>query len=212
MFIKALARAPLKPFSRRVPADALRISIASIQREHAERFAAEFQGAAAVEVHHGDLLSLNCDAIVSPANSFGDMGGGIDAAIDRFYGGRAQPAVDARLADQFLGEIPVGCATLLDMGTKRFRYLVCAPTMRVPGLLGDSINAYLAMRAALITTVQYRNTPLIRSIAVPTLCTGVGGMPAEESARQMLCAYQSVLEERWREVQHPAMAPYAMRR
>jgi hypothetical protein len=32
-----------------------------------------------VRIHHGSILDLECDAVVSPANSFGFMDGGIDA-------------------------------------------------------------------------------------------------------------------------------------
>jgi hypothetical protein len=32
-----------------------------------------------VSVHHGSILDVECDAVVSPANSFGFMDGGVDA-------------------------------------------------------------------------------------------------------------------------------------
>ena len=65
-------------------------------------------GVPGVEVVHGNLLDLGCDAVVSPANSFGDMSGGIDKAIDDFHDGEAQRRVMAAIAEQFLGELPVG--------------------------------------------------------------------------------------------------------
>ena len=52
---------------------------------------------------------------------------------------------------------------------------------------------------------------VIRTLAVPGLCTGVGGMPSAEAARQMRVAYDIVIGGRWREVTHPALAPYALR-
>ena len=39
-----------------------------------------------VEVSNGDLTQAICDAIVSPANSFGFMDGGIDYAISERFG------------------------------------------------------------------------------------------------------------------------------
>ena len=72
-----------------VGAEALRVSFGDLSASVADRLAYHFHGVDAVEVVQGNLLDLDCDAIVSPANSFGDMGGGIDKAIDDFYGGEA---------------------------------------------------------------------------------------------------------------------------
>ena len=38
------------------------------------------------EVHLGNPLSFEIDAIVSPANSLGIMNGGFDAVLRRFFG------------------------------------------------------------------------------------------------------------------------------
>lgn len=205
------AERPIKKLARDLRGDELRITIACPEEEVASAFAEIFHSARGVEVYACDLLRLPRDALVSPANSFGDMGGGFDAQIDRHYGGAAQPAVMERIREEFLGELPVGSATILEMKTRAFRYLVCAPTMRVPGYLGSSINAYLAMRAVLVEVWRQRHFYPIRTIAAPALCTGVGGMAATEAASQMLAAYRSVIEEGWREASHPALAPLALR-
>ena len=41
-----------------------------------------------VEIVHGDIFSRPADALVSPANSFGFMDGGIDLAYSRRFGDR----------------------------------------------------------------------------------------------------------------------------
>src|SRR4051812_12500031 len=76
----------LKPFGP-VADDELRISLGDLSASVADRLAYYFHGVPAVEVVHGNLLDLDCQAIVSPANSFGDMSGGIDKAIDDFHRG-----------------------------------------------------------------------------------------------------------------------------
>src|SRR3954470_15421694 len=103
-----------------------------------------FADAEHVEVIEGNLLDLSCDALVSPANSFGDMSGGIDKAIDDFHQGTAQRALVAAIAEQFLGELPVGAALVVPLPTRRFSFLVAAPTMRIPGSIRGTINGYLA--------------------------------------------------------------------
>src|SRR5262249_3418507 len=153
----------------------------------------------------GDLFDLDCDALVSPANSFGDMSGGIDQQIDRFYAGAAQPATKERIAERFHGELPVGIATIIAMSTRRFPFLIISPTMRIPSSVPGTINAYLSMRAALVSILDHNKNGSVRisSLAVPGLCTGVGGMSAEEAAQQMRVAYNMVVLGEWRQIVHP---------
>lgn len=202
----------LKPFGN-VPTEALRITAGDLSPVVAESLAQVFADVPAVEVVHGNLLDLNCDAIVSPANSFGDMGGGIDKAIDDLSQGKAQRRLLAVIAERYFGEIPVGMATILELSSKRFPYLIAAPTMRIPGSIAGSINAYLATRAILVAVKQFNETAKrpIRSLAVSGLGTGVGGLNATDAAQQMRTAYDAIIGEQWRKVQHPVMAPYAMR-
>ena len=204
----------LKPFAEVTSPDALRLTIGDLNGDIARTLASEFADVPDVQVIEGNLLDADCDAILSPANSFGDMGGGIDKAIDDFHQGAAQRAVRAAIATHFLGELPVGMALVAEVSTARFPFIVVAPTMRVPGLLNGGINAYLSMRAALIAVRRHNihSSRTIRTMAVPGLCTGIGGMTATESAAQMRTAYDQVIGEQWRKVMHPMLAPYATRR
>jgi O-acetyl-ADP-ribose deacetylase (regulator of RNase III) len=196
----------LKPFGP-VAGDDLHISLGDLSPLMADRLAYHFQDVAAVEVVQGNLLDLECLAIVSPANSFGDMGGGIDKAIDDLHGGEAQRRVMAAIRELYLGELPVGAAVNVELPTRRFPFVVAAPTMRIPGSVEGSLNAYLSMRAALQHNA--RGGQPIRSLAVPGLGTGVGGMDQNEAAEQMRAAYDSVVGGQWRVVVHPAQAPFA---
>lgn len=206
----------IKPFAG--PAAPLRVSLCDRNPEVARALADRFDDLGAVEVREGDLLDLDGDALVSPANSFGYMDGGIDRAIDGFYQGAAQCAVLDRIADRFYGELPVGTATTIAMRPRpsRFPFLIVAPTMRVPGDARGTIHAYLAMRAALAAVLDQNAAPpsagRIAVVAVPGLCTGVGGMPPDESAAQMRAAYDMIVVGRWRTIGHPAQAPFALDR
>jgi O-acetyl-ADP-ribose deacetylase (regulator of RNase III) len=204
----------LKPFGKSAPTAGLRLSLCDRDAGVATTLAGAFADADAVEVVEGNLLDLECDGVVSPANSFGDMGGGIDKAIDDFHRGAAQRAVMAAIAEHFLGELPVGAALVVEVAARRFPFVVAAPTMRVPGGLDDTINAYLAMRAALVAVLRHNQGAgrPVRSLAVPGLCTGVGAMHPADAASQMRAAYDSVLGGQWRQVISPVMAPYALRR
>lgn len=202
----------VKPVGRNRNPDLVKVSLCDEKLEVAQSLARYFQDVDGVEVLAGNLFDLDCDALVSPANSFGDMSGGIDQQIDRFYEEAAQRAAMGRIAERFHGELPVGTATILAMGTRRFPFLIVAPTMRVPGRVSGTLNAYLSMRAALVAVLDHNQGTLarIRSVAVPGLCTGVGGMGADEAGPQMRAAYDMIMLEGWKRIIHPVQAPFAL--
>ena len=172
-----------------------------------------FAGEAGVSVVAKDILRCGCDAVLSPANGFGDMGGGLDKHLDDYTKGVAQHVVRERIRRQYFGELPVGSAFVVSLGLRRLKHLVVAPTMRIPGNVAGSLNAYLASRAALVACARHNaqaDDP-IRSLAAAGLCTGVGRMAPEESARQMHAAYRSIVGGEWQQAVHPALAPFADR-
>jgi O-acetyl-ADP-ribose deacetylase (regulator of RNase III) len=203
----------LKPFGHISTETSPLLSLGDRNGDVARALADAFAGVPAVQVLEGDLLDADCEAIVSPANSFGDMGGGIDKAIDDLHQGQAQQAVRAAIAERFFGELPVGMALIVEVPGPRLPFIVAAPTMRVPGKVGRTLNAYLSMRAALVAVLRHNafSTRPIRTLAVPGLGTGVGGLGAADAAAQMRTAYDQIIGGTWRQVLHPAMAPYVTR-
>ena len=149
-----------------------------------------------VEVRAGDYFVQPADAIVSPANSFGVMDGGIDLAIRDQLGFSIQGKVQDAIVDRFHGELPVGAAVIVETGDSRWKYLIAAPTMRVPERVSTSINAYLACRAVLVAAERFnreQGSKRIESLVCCGLCTGVGEMLPGRCARQMALAYKSML-------------------
>lgn len=202
----------IKPMARNLPGDLLRVSLVDRNPDVARAFLEHFHDVDGVEILEGNLLDLECDALLSPANSFGYMDGGFDKHIDDFYQGAAQRAVLSAIAERHFGELPVGVAILLEMPSRRFPSLVVAPTMRIPGAISETLNAYLALRAAFIA-IEERNSAggrRIGSLAVPGLGTGVGGMDPREAAQQMRAAYDMIIGQGWKHVAHPLQAPFVM--
>jgi len=151
-----------------------------------------FQGLDAVQISKGDIFELKADAIVSPANSFGYMDGGIDLVYIRRFGWELQDRLQARLKDQHDGELPVGQATIVETLDAAIPFMVSAPTMRIPMNVSTTVNAYLAFRAA-IRAVKRHNAESgrpIRSLLCPGLCTAIGMMPPGVAAKQMVTAYR----------------------
>jgi O-acetyl-ADP-ribose deacetylase (regulator of RNase III) len=155
-----------------------------------------FRAVPRVTVVEGDILEGCYDAVVSPANSFGFMDGGIDLVYRRYFGMDLQTRVQAKIRSEFHGELPVGQAMIVPTGHKTVPYLVAAPTMRIPDKIDHTVNAYLAFRAALLAVLAHNeaNTATIRSLGAPALGTGIGAMPIARAAHQMHAAYVSVFE------------------
>jgi O-acetyl-ADP-ribose deacetylase (regulator of RNase III) len=154
---------------------------------------AQFADCPAVEAIAGDYFQRPADAIVSPANSFGIMDGGLDLAIRDQLGFPLERKVQELIDEQYHGELPVGSAEVVETGDPRWRYLIVAPTMRVPEPIPFTINAYLAFRAVLVA-VQNCNRALgrleIDSLVCCGLGTGIGQVGANRCAMQMRAAFQ----------------------
>jgi O-acetyl-ADP-ribose deacetylase (regulator of RNase III) len=97
-----------------------------------------------VVVHRGSILDVHCDAVVSPANSFGFMDGGIDALYTHHFGIEVQIRVGRAIYERHHGELIVGNATIVETGNPHIPYLIDAPTIRVPMILRDTASLYLA--------------------------------------------------------------------
>lgn len=151
-----------------------------------------------VEVHRGSIFETGADALVSPANSFGFMDGGIDMLYSQRFGWELQERLQARIREAHHGELLVGSAEIVPtFGSPR--WLIAAPTMRVPMILGaETVAPYLAARAVLLAAKHgvIDGEPAsahLERIAFPGLGTGVGQVPAEVCARQVRAAIDEVV-------------------
>jgi len=153
-----------------------------------------FEGLPNVEVANTLFEQLpEFDCMVSPANSFGLMDGGVDAAIISYFGHDLMRRVQEHILDKYLGEQSVGTSFIIETGNDKHPYLAHTPTMRVPMDITRTDNVYRAMWAMLLA-VRAHNQAIerpIRSIACPGLGTGTGKVPFKEAARQMALAYRN---------------------
>lgn len=135
------------------------------------------------------------DCLVSPANSFGMMDGGIDAAITQFFGLSLERRVKERILEDYLGEQPVGTSFIIETGHSKHPFLAHTPTMRVPMSVKGTDVPYIAMWAMLLAIRQHNRTNqrTIMSVVCPGLGTGIGQIPYSEAARQMAIAYDHFL-------------------
>jgi O-acetyl-ADP-ribose deacetylase (regulator of RNase III) len=149
-----------------------------------------------VEVVQGYFERLPAfDCMVSAANSFGLMDGGVDAAIINFFGDQLMTRVQQRILTEYLGEQPIGTSLIVETQHPKHPFIAHTPTMRVPISIAETENAYIAMWAMLLAVRQHNQTDAtpIRVIACPGLGTATGRMLFDEAARQMALAYTNFL-------------------
>ncbi len=135
----------------------------------------------------GDLTKMEVDAIVNPANSEGEMGGGVAGAIKK-AGGKAIEGEAMELAP-----IPIGKAVVTTSGKLKCQYVIHAPTMEVPVQRTSVEKIFKAVQAALQMAAELE----IESLAIPGMGTGTGRVPVIDAAKAMIDAireHQSTLE------------------
>jgi O-acetyl-ADP-ribose deacetylase (regulator of RNase III) len=132
------------------------------------------------------------DCMVSAANSFGLMDGGVDSAITRFFGVQLMQRVQAHILDEYLGEQLVGTSFIIETGHPAHHFVAHTPTMRVPMSISTTDNVYAAMWAMLLAVRRHNrvSSVKIRTVACPGLGTATGGVAPREAARQMALAYR----------------------
>lgn len=181
----------------------------------AQAWQSVFANESDIHISCGDIFAegphLNVDAIVSPANSFGFMDGGIDFIYSEYFGWGIGDKLREELWQHHHGELLVGQAITIDMRTTpaystpgspvksridQIPYLISAPTMRVPMNVSNTANAYLAFVAVLREARKNE----FKSILCPGLGTAVGKMPHDVCAVQMYEAYKHCDKPRFHDV------------
>jgi O-acetyl-ADP-ribose deacetylase (regulator of RNase III) len=140
-----------------------------------------------VTVQQGDLLAVAKHCIVSPANSYGFMDGGIDAAYRAFFGAQIERKVQDAVTSRPEGHLPVGASLVVRTGHAHIPFLIVAPTMTTPEEV-MSRNSYRAMNA--IFRIVSQHPEIGTDVFCPGLATGVGMVPPENAAIMMAEAYR----------------------
>lgn len=138
-----------------------------------------------VDVSLGSIFDIPAEAIVSPANSFGYMDGGIDNLYRYHFGFWIEQELMQRIALLPEKHLPVGEAIAIRTKNERHPIMISAPTMYLPQRVETTKNAQLAFGAALRLAKQNG----YKSIISPGLCTLTGGMEPEVAAEQMYQAW-----------------------
>lgn len=170
----------------------MKLHFVDINPAVASALADAFNDHSEVDVACGDILQVARHCIVSPANSFGYMDGGIDARYLEFFGPSIQVTVQKSIQRRPEGYLPVGAAIAVATGHPGIPYLITAPTMEVPEEV-PATHAGRALRAVL--RLVDREPRLGEHVYCPGLATLTGRVPAKEAAASMLSAYEHWLQK-----------------
>lgn len=152
-----------------------------------------FEGDSGVEIHHYDIKRF-CfehnviDCLVSPANAFGLMTGGFDAALSEILGWDFQKNVQQYIRDHFYGEQGVGTSFYIKTDTPGLA-LIHTPTMQYPSRIKDDMIVYYCMRSTLMCALEND----VKNIVIPVFGGATGGIEPEVASRMMKEAYDQIV-------------------
>jgi O-acetyl-ADP-ribose deacetylase len=141
---------------------------------------------AILEIVEGDITQQDTEAIVNAANEQLRVGGGVDGAINRAGGPEIQ-----REARQ-IGYCPTGQAVITTGGKLKAKYVIhtVGPIYK-NGLAGEPELLASCYRESL----KLASARGIKSIAFPSISTGIYGYPLADAARTALGAVKAYLQE-----------------
>tara|TARA_R110000772_G_scaffold17946_3_gene50017 strand:+ start:156490 stop:157134 length:645 start_codon:yes stop_codon:yes gene_type:complete len=181
--------------------------LVDLQEDLCHEFEKSFKGVDKVTVQYGRFEDVDFDCIVSAANSFGLMDGGVDGAITMYFGGQMMDRVQAHIIDRYHGEQPVGTSFII-RGNEQLndgdnKYVAHTPTMRIPMNIVATENVYQAMKAMLIEVHRFNKLiddgkldskyNRINTVACTGLGTFCGEIPSKRAARDMKLAYDNFI-------------------
>jgi O-acetyl-ADP-ribose deacetylase (regulator of RNase III) len=145
-------------------------------------------GSSSLELVEGDITRQDTDAVVNAANAALRPGGGVDGAIHRAGG----PTIEAEC--RRLGGCPTGEARITTGGNLKARYVIHT----VGPIYRDGLHREPELLASCYReSLKLASAQGIKSLAFPSISTGVYGYPMEDAARVALKTVKDYL------AQHP---------
>ncbi|HEY4328722.1 MAG TPA: macro domain-containing protein [Phycisphaerae bacterium] len=185
----------------------LQITLAAVDESLAEAWERFCGDLTFVHVHHGTIFDVHADAYISPANSFGFMDGGLDMMYSQRFGWEVQKNLQQIIRQKHHGELLIGAAEIIETNARNPHFIIAAPTMRVPMILHETVNPYLAARAVFLliehgnfsepnTLAGEKISSAVQSVVFPGLGTGIGGVGPNTCAKQVRAAIDEFLIDR----------------
>lgn len=127
-----------------------------------------------IEMRLGDITKIKVDAIVNAANEGLKRGGGVCGAIFAAAGAKELAA-----ACDAIGHCDTGEAVITDGFRLPGKYIIHTPG---PVWRGGDANEAKLLRASYRNSLELAAQNGVKSIAFPSISTGIFGYPVEEAA------------------------------
>ncbi len=140
-----------------------------------------------ITVHLGKFQELKIDAIVSPANSYGIMAGGIDAHINNYLNDKLTyigfiKHIQSQLSKKVNLLQQPGSAVLLETNSDKCRYIIHSPTMQIPSIITNKEIIYWCVFniLSLVYNHNMQNLEKIKTVCMPGMGTGCGRLSYDD--------------------------------
>jgi O-acetyl-ADP-ribose deacetylase (regulator of RNase III) len=145
-----------------------------------------------VRVVRGDITQIDVDAIVNAANPSLMGGGGVDGAIHRVGGPTILEECEAIRRTMYPDGLPTGDAVMTGGGALKAGHVIhtVGPIWR-----GGQHGEAELLRRAYLSCMTLASEKGLRSIAFPSISTGVYGYPVEEASRVAVGTVREFLNE-----------------
>ncbi|MBE5745989.1 MAG: hypothetical protein E7359_01735 [Clostridiales bacterium] len=172
----------------------MKIYIVETNEDSCKKLKENFNDFSNVQIIHEDIKSFynkhknEIECLVSPANSYGHMGGGYDAALSDILGWDFQLKVQNYIKTNFYGEQGVATSFIIKTDIPNLS-LIHTPTMQSPSIILDDMIVYYCMRSTLICALKND----INCIVIPVFGGSCGNVPPSISSKRLKDAYVQIL-------------------
>jgi len=154
--------------------------------EHSQTF-----GQTAVILKQGDITDEDTDAIVNAANSGLMGGGGVDGAIHRAGGTEIlKECQEIRKQPKYQHGLPTGEAVVTTAGNMKAKHVI-----HTVGPRGSNPNRKELLHNAYTNSLRAARDNDLKTIAFPSISTGIYGYPIPEAAEIALKAVKQFVEK-----------------
>jgi len=172
----------------------LKVYLLDINSDITDSLKEEFKPYEEVEVVNDDFRHFmethkDIKCIVSPANSFGYMDGGYDAAITDYFGNDVQKGVRKYIDKHLFGEQPIATSIMVNIPNTD-KKLIHTPTMRLPSPIRDPFIIYQCMRTTMMMVISNN----IESVVIPAFGGLTGRLSPKIVAKYMAEGYRQIKE------------------
>ncbi|WP_368488227.1 macro domain-containing protein [Clostridium sp. BJN0013] len=130
-------------------------------------------------IKKGDITKEDSDAIVNPANSALQHGGGAALAIARAGGSKVQS--DSNELIKKIGSLPVGKAVITHGHNLNCKFVIHT----VGPIMGEG-NEDEKLKKAIKSVLNLAESYNLNSISIPAISSGIFGFPKERCAKILL--------------------------